>query len=129
MLYDQVYTVGFFNNFHLGHLELLNSMRKKGKKLFVGVYDDQHLKISKNLKPYEYQPLEVRLEKIKEYAEVVFVIPSLDPEMYLRMIVDPSKNISKCFMKGGQDQYYTGWKWIKNNMNVILIDKLFAIKN
>ena len=123
MLYDQVYTVGFFNNFHLGHLELLNSMRKKGKKLFVGVYDDRHLKISKNLKPYEYQPLEVRLEKIKEYAEVVFVIPSLDPEMYLRMIVDPSKNISKCFMKGGQEQYYIGWKWIKNNMNVILIDK------
>ena len=50
MLYDQVYTVGFFNNFHSGHLELLNSMRKKGKKLFVGLYDDQHMKISKNLK-------------------------------------------------------------------------------
>jgi cytidyltransferase-like protein len=120
-MYDQVYTVGFFNNFHAGHQKILEEMRKKGKKLFVGIYDDQNMKLYKKLNSDEYQPLEIRMAKVKEYAEFVFVIPSLDPEMYLGMMLDPSKKISKCFMRADNIKYYPGWKWIYQNFSVNLI--------
>jgi cytidyltransferase-like protein len=128
-MYDQVYTVGYFNNFHLGHLALLDAMRKKGKKIFVGIYDDQHMKLVKKLNPIDYQPLEVRMSKVKEYAEVVFIIPSLDPEMYLRMIMDPSKTVSKCFMRADDIKYYPGWKWIYQNFSISLISYYNMIDN
>jgi len=128
-MYDQVYTCGFFNNFHQGHWKLLTSMRKKGNKIFVGVYDDQHLKIHKNLKNGEYQPLEIRMSKVKEFADVVFVIPSLDPEMYIKMIMDNNPYSTKCYVRADNIKYYPAWKWIKSNFAVELIPYVYQLED
>jgi len=120
-MYDQVYTVGFFNNFHYGHWKLLQRMREKGRQLIVGVYDDKHLRLSKKMKPNQYQPLDVRMSNVKKYAEVVFVISSLEPESYLEMIRDPNPHLTQLFVRADNLRYYPGWKWVKDNMESELV--------
>jgi len=116
LMYDQVYAVGFFNNFHYGHWKLLETMREKGKKLIIGIYDDKHMKLSKNLLEEDYEPLEVRMGRVKKYAELVYVIPSLDPELYLEMIRDPTRGLKQAFIRADDVKFYDGWEWVKNNM-------------
>lgn len=115
-MYDQVYTVGFFNNFHYGHWKLLERMREKGHKLIVGVYDDTHMRLSKKLPEDKYQPVEIRMRNVKKYAEQVFVIPSLEPESYLEMINDPTPGLKKLFIRADNIKFYPGHEWVKDNM-------------
>jgi cytidyltransferase-like protein len=115
-MYDNVYTVGFFNNFHYGHWKLLERMREKGNKLIVGVYDDKHMRLIKKLPEEEYEPLEVRMGNVKKYAELVYVISSLDPELYLEMMKDPTPGLKHVFIRADDMKFYPGWEWVKENM-------------
>lgn len=38
---DKVYTIGCFDLFHFGHVQLINHMRELGKKVIVGVHDSR----------------------------------------------------------------------------------------
>lgn len=38
---DKVYTIGCFDLFHYGHVQLINRMRELGKKVIVGVHDSR----------------------------------------------------------------------------------------
>jgi len=116
-MYDQVYTVGFFNNFHYGHWKLFQTMREKGNKLIVGVFDDKHMRLSKKLSENEYEPIEIRMGNVKRYAEMVYVIPCLDPESYLEMIRDTTPGIKQVFVRADDMKFFQGYEWVKNNMN------------
>jgi hypothetical protein len=40
---DKVYTIGCFDLFHYGHVQLIQRMRQLGKKVIVGVHDSRRL--------------------------------------------------------------------------------------
>lgn len=128
-MYDFVYTVGFFNNFHYGHYKLIERMSKIGKKIVVGVYDDHTLSLTRPETKDDHQPLEARMAKLKEYVDMIFVIPSLDPELYLKMMVDPDKKVRKCFCRADNIKWYPGWRWIKDNMSVEIFPYTYITKN
>lgn len=42
---DKVYTIGCFDLFHFGHVQLIKRMRELGKKVIVGVHDSRRLEL------------------------------------------------------------------------------------
>jgi cytidyltransferase-like protein len=84
--YEVVYTIGCFDLFHHGHVVLMENLRARGAKLVVGVHDDESIFLLKNKYPIDNTVRRVR--NCKQYADIVFVIPSTDPSPYLDAIVD-----------------------------------------
>ena len=87
---DLIFTIGFFDKFHKGHIMLLKSMRDKSKKLIVGLYDDKSFIEIKNLT--EFDSYDTRKKNIENYADDVFKIEDMDPKKSLQKYI--SKNIT-----------------------------------
>ena len=68
-LADKVYTVGCFDLFHHGHVELLKRMRNYGKRVVVGVHDSRSIYKLKNRVPVD--STEKRMLNVKAYADEV----------------------------------------------------------
>lgn len=66
---DKVYTVGCFDLFHDGHINLLIRMREIGKKVIVGVHDSKSIFKLKNRVPIDCT--EKRMLNVKRYADEV----------------------------------------------------------
>lgn len=72
------YTVGTFDLFHIGHLNLLKCARKFCDRLIVGVNSEEYVLSYKPLKPII--PLDERMEIVKsiKYVDDVFPVYELD---------------------------------------------------
>jgi len=79
--YDYVFTIGCFDLFHYGHVNLMNIMKKAGKTLIVGVHSDESIYELKKKHPLD--PLAKRMENVKQYADIVYAIPAADPTTYI----------------------------------------------
>lgn len=81
--YNNVYVIGVFDLFHLGHLELLKRAKSIGKKLIVAVNGDE-LVGSYKRKPVfsEFERLE--LIKACKYVDESFIIHEYDNKRYLQ---------------------------------------------
>ena len=66
---DRVYTIGCFDLFHHGHVNLIQRMRKLGKKVIVGVHDSRSIYKLKNRVPVD--STEKRMLNVKTVADQV----------------------------------------------------------
>jgi len=66
---DKVYTIGCFDLFHHGHVNLIQRMRKLGKKVVVGVHDSRSIYKLKNRVPVD--STEKRMLNVKTVADEV----------------------------------------------------------
>lgn len=75
-----VITSGGFDPIHEGHIEYLRMAKKLYKDvILVCIVNTDDFLVKK--KGYAFQPLEVRLEILKELKSVDFVVPSIDEDM------------------------------------------------
>jgi bifunctional ADP-heptose synthase (sugar kinase/adenylyltransferase) len=83
----------------------MKRMRQHGRRLVVGVHDDESINMLKGRYPVDNTVK--RLQNVKRWADVVFVIPSTDPSPYLDAVVD-RKWGRLCYMRGKED-VICGW--------------------
>lgn len=118
--YDVVYSIGCFDLFHAGHVILMQKMRAKGKKLVIGVHDDESIFLLKNRYPIENTVRRVR--NVKRFADQVFVIPSTDPSAYLDAIVDRSVPHNKMvFIRGADMPNFPGKEIAEALMDIVFL--------
>ena len=72
---DKVYTIGCFDLFHYGHVNLIQRMRKLGKKVIVGVHDSRSIYKLKNRVPVD--STEKRMLNVKTVADEVSFLKRL----------------------------------------------------
>jgi cytidyltransferase-like protein len=120
--YDRVYTVGCFDWFHKGHDTLLKNLRSYGKTVIVGIHDDDSIEKLKKLKPHEHQTIKERMANIKEFADIVYVIPDKDPTFFLKCVVnDDDTKDNACFIRGDDMPNFPGREFIENKMSIKLL--------
>ena len=74
--YQIVYTIGAFDLFHYGHLNIIKRSKEIADLLIVGVSTDALVEKEKNRKVF--MPLEHRMSIISELKSVDKVIPQID---------------------------------------------------
>ena len=74
--YQIVYTIGAFDLFHYGHLNIIKRSKEIADLLIVGVSTDALVEKEKNRKIF--MPLEHRMSIISELKSVDKVIPQID---------------------------------------------------
>lgn len=118
--FNQIYTVGCFDYFHYGHKEFFNNLRKHGKQIIAGIHDDSSLEKLKNLKPSDHESLTIRMHNVKTYADIVYVIPSTDPTLFIQMIDDKNEN-SKCYIRADDMRNFPGIEYVSSVMPIIYL--------
>lgn len=117
--YDRVFSVGCFDQFHYGHIKLLQTMRKYGKELIIGIHDDKSIEQLKNLTPASHNPLEKRLEDLKPYCDRIFIINSSDPTYALKAIISEYDNKSNSvFIRGDDNIRFPGVKYVETKISI-----------
>ena len=71
--YDYVMTVGVYDLFHAGHLELFTHMAAMGSRLLVAVHDEKSVFINKKIRTTD--SLETRMNNVKKLPKVEKVYP------------------------------------------------------
>eukprot|EP00128_Syssomonas_multiformis_P014925 Colp12_sorted_trinity150504_noHs@35475 len=79
------YTIGCFDMLHKGHIRLFNNMRRFGKKLVVGIHDDESIIRLKRRVPME--DTATRVANVAKYAEHVYVIRGTDPTPFIEEVI------------------------------------------
>jgi len=95
---DKVYTVGCFDLFHHGHVQLIKRMRELGKKVIVGVHDSRSIYKLKNRVPVD--STEKRMLNVKTLADEVFCIAGCDPSSFMTCIVNLGKHETAMYVRG-----------------------------
>lgn len=95
---DKVYTIGCFDLFHFGHVELINRMRELGKKVIIGVHDSRSIYKLKKRVPVD--STEKRMMNVKTVADEVFCIAGCDPSNFMSCIVNLGKNETALYVRG-----------------------------
>lgn len=95
---DKVYTIGCFDIFHHGHIELLKRMRLYGRKVIVGVHDSRSIYKLKNRVPVD--STEKRMLNVKSYADEVFCVAGCDPSSFISCIVSLNENERALYIRG-----------------------------
>ena len=116
---DKVYTIGCFDLFHFGHVNLIQRMRKLGKKIIVGVHDSRSIYKLKNRVPVD--STEKRMLNVKTVADEVFCIADTDPSNYMSCIVNLRKNETALFVRGDDMPNFPSRKVVENLMPIKLI--------
>jgi cytidyltransferase-like protein len=118
-MYKRIYTIGCFDYFHHGHKVLLERMKAKGKIIIVGIHDDKSIEELKNLTPEEHEPLKVRIQNVKKYADIVYVIPDKDPTLYVKCMIryDDNKE-NACFMRGDDMPNFPSKDYVDTKINI-----------
>ncbi len=80
--YKNVYVIGVFDLFHLGHVRILKNARQLGENLIVAINGDKLVSTYK--RPPIYSETE-RLEIIKacRYVDTAFIVQDYDNKCYL----------------------------------------------
>lgn len=129
-MFDRIYTVGCFDYLHHGHVKLLEKMRKMGKQIIVGIHDDQSLEKLKNLKDVDHQPIKMRMENIKKYADIVFVVPSTDPSFYLNCVIsDDSNKHNSCYIRADDMPNFPGKDIVEGRVSLIFLPYTHGISS
>lgn len=119
----KVYTIGCFDLFHRGHANLLRALREYGRFIVVGIHDDNSYFQLKN--KYPIDNLEKRMENLRPYVDMTFVIPSTEPTPFLRVMVSPQdiEDKTAVYVRGSDMPNFPGREWIESCMPVHLIPR------
>ena len=118
-MYDRIYTIGCFDFLHEGHIKLINSMKKMGKTIIVGIHDNNSLKKLKNLSDGEYQDIFIRVKNLKKHVDHIYIIPDTDPTLYLFSILSKYDNkFNSCFVRANDNINFPGINIIKDLISI-----------
>ena len=91
-------------------------MREKGKKVIIGIHDDDSLEKLKNLKKHEHESVEMRMGKLKKYADVVYIINNVDPTFCFKMIYSgDGKNV---YIRANDNENFPGKDFVEKEMDI-----------
>jgi len=76
-MFEYIFTIGCFDKFHKGHIELLESMKEKTDKIIVGLHDNNSIEKLKNIS--DIDSYDNRKKNLEKYAYDVFKIDNVDP--------------------------------------------------
>ena len=128
--YSTIYTIGCFDWFHYGHLNLFLKMKKLGNEIIVGIHDDDSIEKLKKLNKKQHQSIDIRMSNIKPYCDRIFVIPSTDPTFFIKCMIKNTDNKSNsCFVRADDMPNFPGRKLIETKMNVILLPYTHGISS
>ncbi len=117
--YERIYTVGCFDWFHFGHEQILKSLKSRCDTLIVGVHDDASIEQLKDLVPDKHQSIETRMGNVKQIADIVYVIPSVDPTFFLRCVLqDVDTKENACFIRANDMPNFPGREFVENRISV-----------
>ena len=119
----KVYSIGCFDLFHRGHVNLLHSFREFGNYIIVGIHDDASYLALKNKMPID--DLERRMANVKPYVDQIFVIPHTEPTPYLKSMVsdrDVSNNAC-CYVRGEDMIQFPGREFVNTVMPVYFLPR------
>lgn len=114
----KVYTIGCFDLFHRGHMNILTSLREFGNFIVCGIHDDQSYYQLK--KKNTIDNLEKRIENVKPFVDLIYVIPSTDPLPYIKAATSQS-DIDRgmcCYARGDDMTEFPSRAWVESVMPV-----------
>ena len=119
----KVYTIGCFDLFHRGHQNVLMSLREFGYFIVAGIHDDESYFKLKN--KYTIDNLETRMKNVKPFVDQLFVIPSTDPELYLKSMVSEQDIMAGkcCYARGDDMLQFPGREWVESVMPVHFVPR------
>lgn len=119
----KVYTIGCFDLFHRGHQNVLTSLREFGYFIVAGIHDDASYFKLKNKNTIE--DLETRMRNVAPFVDQLYVIPSTDPELYLKSMVSEQdiERGSCCYARGDDMLNFPGREWVENVMPVHFVPR------
>lgn len=119
----KVYTIGCFDLFHRGHQNVLMSLREFGYFVVAGIHDDDSYFKLKN--KHTIENLETRMKNVKPFVDQLFVIPSTDPELYLKCMVSEQdiETGSCCYARGDDMLQFPGREWVESVMPVHFVPR------
>jgi|EP00979_Chaetoceros_neogracilis_P002495 cytidyltransferase-like protein len=122
----KVYTIGCFDLFHRGHQNALISLREFGYFIVAGIHDDASYYELK--KKHTIENLETRMKNVKPFVDQIYVIPSTDPELYLKSVVSEQdiETGSCCYARGDDMLNFPGRGWVESVMPVHFIPRTEA---
>lgn len=122
----KVYTIGCFDLFHRGHQNVLISLREFGYYIVAEIHDDESYFKLKN--KYTIDNLETRMKNVKPFVDQIYVIPSTDPELYLKSMVSEQdiETGACCYARGDDMLQFPGREWVESVMPVHFVPRTEA---
>ena len=119
----KVYTIGCFDLFHRGHQNILMSLREFGYFIVAGIHCDESYFKLKN--KYTIDNLETRMMNVKPFVDQMYVIPSTDPNLYLKSMVSEQDIMtgSCCYARGDDMLQFPGREWVESVMPVHFVPR------
>jgi cytidyltransferase-like protein len=122
----KVYTIGCFDLFHRGHVNVLLSLREFGYYIVAGIHDDASYFKLKN--KYTIDNLETRMALVKPFVDQIYVIPSTNPLLYIQSMVS-QQDIEMgtcCYARGDDMLAFPGREWVESVMPVHFVPRTEA---
>ncbi|KAK8797192.1 hypothetical protein WA158_004402 [Blastocystis sp. Blastoise] len=119
----KVYSIGCFDLFHRGHERLLKYLHEFGDYVVIGIHDDEsYFKLKKK---YPIDSLDVRINNIKPYCDIIFVIPSTDPTLFIKAATAQQDidNHCCCYVRGDDMINFPSRDWVEANMPVYMLPR------
>ena len=110
-MFEYIFTIGCFDKFHKGHITLLESMQKEGKKIIIGLHDNNSIKQLKNIT--DIDTYDNRKRNLEKYAYDIFTIDDADPTKSIKEYI--SKNFNEDIIPINIGSSSSNNKVIKNN--------------
>ncbi|KAK2945858.1 putative CDP-diacylglycerol--serine O-phosphatidyltransferase [Blattamonas nauphoetae] len=118
---DYALTVGVYDMFHRGHLELFTHMGAMAKHIYAAVHDEESVYQNKKVKVTD--SLETRMNNVSQLEKVerVFPVYTADPSAVIeQMIADIPAGKSAIYMRGDDWQDFPG-KHVLEEHNIPII--------
>ncbi|EDQ86129.1 uncharacterized protein MONBRDRAFT_38560 [Monosiga brevicollis MX1] len=119
----KVFSIGCFDLFHRGHENMLRMLREFGTFVVVGVHDDESYFKLKNKKTIHNT--QQRVEHVKNFADMVFVIPDTNPTPWIRAMVSKQDVEAGrvCYVRGEDMIDFPGRDFVEANMPVFFLPR------
>jgi len=117
MKYTTIYTIGCFDQFHEGHITILNKMKSMCDNLIVGIHDDHSLETLKKLDPKDHDTIYTRMQNVKQIADRVYIVPDTNPTKCLKNMIS-SDHANSCYMRANDMVNFPGKELIESLMPV-----------
>jgi cytidyltransferase-like protein len=122
---DQLFVIPSTNPdlFHRGHQNVLNSLREFGYFIVAGIHDDESYFQLKN--KYTIDNLGTRMKNVKPFVDQLFVIPSTNPDIFLKCMVSEQDILtgSCCYARGDDMLNFPGREWVESVMPVHFVPR------
>jgi len=119
---DYVFTIGCFDLLHHGHVKLFNNMRKHGRRLVIGVHDDESITLLKNRVPLNNTG--TRIANVQKYADHVFVVAGTDPTLFIEAAIKArlaEGAVSMVYVRGDDMPHFPARLLVEQYMPVMLL--------